>query len=186
MRLSFVSLLITASCALAAPTNLLVQRDDSVIKYNMLRITNAILPLERLLATNSRFLSSPQDLEAYFYKVYTLGNNIVSEIHAGADEIRYSEANITDFEALGLAGLSTPIEKSLANIVTAFIKSKKDIDGLNRRGEILELLIRGQAETNNFFGAIIGKMSAISRFVTGTGMSTYSSIFEKGILEYRR
>jgi hypothetical protein len=186
MLLSFTPLLMLAGCALAAPTKSLVKRNDSVVKYNMLRVSNSTLPLERQLAIKPRFFNSPQDLDNYYYQVYVLSNNVVSEISAGADEIRYSDANLTDFEALNLAGLSTPIEKSLTNIVNAFITSKKDFERLNRKGEAIDLLIRGQAETNRFFEAIISKMGAISQFVAGTGKTTYYNIFEKGIIEYRR
>jgi hypothetical protein len=185
MRLSLLPILTLAGCALAVPARSLITRDDSVVKYNLQRITNANLPLDQLLAAKPRFFANPQDLESYFYQVYTLGNNVVNEIRASADEVRYSKAKITDMEALNLAAISGPLETSLSNVVNALIRSKREINELNRKREITDLLTRARAETNSLFEAIISKMNVVSSVLAGGVKSKFSGIFDKGIREFR-
>jgi hypothetical protein len=184
MHISFLPLITLVSTVLAAPLAPLIQRDTSVVQHNLLRITNANAPLEAQLAKKPRAWSSFQEADNWFHQIYTLGNNVVAELHGGAEDIKYSKASITDSEARNLQRLTAPMEKSLNNVVNAIISCKRDVDYIQRRREMIDMLTRARVENDYFFDAILAKMNIVSKVVGTTVKSRFTNIFSRGIKDY--
>lgn len=162
------------------------QREESAVKYNLRRVNAALIPLEQALARKPRYWRTPTELDDYFKMVWDMGNVVVDELRASAIDIRINTPSISDAEALSFQRQVSAMDTSLNSVVTAIIASKRDVDQIYRRKEVLDLLVRAEIETNAFIDSIVGRLSGFSQALGGTIKNRFVGNLDRGIKEYRR
>jgi hypothetical protein len=174
------------AAAVAATPGAQRQRDETAVRYNLRRVNQALTPLENALNRKPRYWRTPQELDDYFHLVWDLGNTVVNELQQGAADIIYNAGTVSDAEALTLQRQVSAMDTSLTNVVTVIIASKRDVDQIYRRKEVLDLLIRAEIETNAFIESIINKLSGFSQALGRIIKSRFTNNLERGIRDYRR
>jgi hypothetical protein len=159
---------------------------DSVVTYNLKRVNDALVPLESSLKRKPRYFRSTEEIDDYFHQVWDLGNKVVTELADGAKDIRTNVRSISDSEILGHNRQISTMDTSLSNIVTGIIGSKKEVDQVRRRQEVLDLLLRAESETNAFTDAMLSKLTGAAQLLQRPIKAKFMNNIQRGVKEFRR
>jgi hypothetical protein len=185
MRFATASFFYLVGSALARP--ILSPRDDSVVKYNINRVGNAITTLESILA---RGKPRPRDDRAYvvryFNSALTANDKVVYEMRASAEDVRRSRNKLTDFESANLAVNLMGQESTVVKIVDHWIDVRRDARDVNLNRDVLDGLLRAQSEINHFSDALIQKLSNMNQALGKNRKARTSGHLDKAVKEYRR
>jgi hypothetical protein len=182
MRFALLPTLCLIGSTIAAPA-ILEQRDDTVAKYHIARMLASLKTLETTIKREPRY-NDARATDDFFRSISEQQNRLTDDSRDGANEIRRGK-KINDIEALGISNSLSPMENSIRAINNQFVKFKREAEFAGQKEAILRDLIRAQIEGNNFWDALVGKVSKLSGAFATNSRQRYNAILDRSIREYR-
>jgi hypothetical protein len=182
MKFSVISALCLVGSAIAAPA--LEKREDTVAKYHITRILQSVDSLDKNIRKEPRY-SDARATDDFFRSILQQQRRLTDDLRDGATEIRKVREKINDFEATGIATRVMPLEGQIRSITNQMIKFKREAERARVKDQILRNLIRDQQEGNNFWDALIDKLTLLSGSFAKNNKNRYNTILDRAVREYR-
>jgi hypothetical protein len=184
MRFSSISLLTLVGSAIAAPA-ILEPRDDSIVRYNIKRVYTLLQSLDTNFNKKPRTNANVNTIDGFVNNVLSIQSSLISELRAGADDIRRSRAKVTTLEAVGLTPTLSDHDRLTTDVVNGWIDIKPLVIKVRRQPEVLSSLISAQIELNNFSDAMIVSLPSGSQTFGTSLKSRLSTNLDRAIREFR-
>jgi hypothetical protein len=185
MRFSTFSILTLAGSAIAAPA-ILAPRDDSIVKYNIKRVYDSMQALDTAFTKKPRANANQQTLNTFVDQVLRLNGAVISELRAGADDMRRAKGKVNTLEVVGLQSTLTSNDRLNNDVVSGWIDIKKHVATVRRMEDVLQALLSAQREFSYFSDSLILTLPSLTQSMAQSIKTRFNNNLDKAIREYRR
>lgn len=165
---------------------ILKARDDTVVRYNIKRVHDVLSTLEGKFAKKPRLSADVRTATTFVEDVLRINANIVTELRAGADDMRRSKAKVSATETVALQPTFMGNDRLNSDVANGWIDVKRLVSTAKMESRVLDSLIAAQREFNNFGDALIVSLPSISQSFGASIKARFNNNLDRAVREYRR